>query len=154
MDPVLTALIGAFVVGATKGSATVGEKAIADAYHAFKNLLTRTCGEAANLWHAVSDLQKKPANQPCRDAVAKELEAAGALDNDQLVRSAEAVIEAAEKAAGPIAIGVDLGEVKAARIKIQGIRARAGSIGFRAARLESMGEIEFGAIDVGGNSGK
>ena len=62
------------------------------------------------------------------------------------------MIAAAEKSAAQT-VGIDWQDVRVARLKIGQIRARAGAIGFRAARMEA-GEIEIPGIDVSGAPGK
>ena len=154
MDPILTTLITAFVIGAGKGATTVGEESIVNAYAALKGIVSKTYSKATDLLDSIAGLEKKPDSQARRDAVSEELSASGALDNPQILTAAEAVVSAAEKSGYSQTIGIDWQDVKAARLKIGQIRVRAGAIGFRAARMEITGEIEIPSIDVGGDPGK
>lgn len=154
MEPVTTTILTAFVVGAAQGATIVGEQAVVDAYAAFKHIIIKTYDKATDLLESIAGLEKKPDSQARRDIVAEELRAAGALDDVELLAAAETVIAAAENAGLAQTVGVDWQDVKAARVKIGQIRARAGAIGFRAARMEIAGEVEITGIDVGGVPGK
>lgn len=154
MDPVATTLLSAFVIGAAKGTAKVGEQAVADAYQALKHLVSTTYEAATDLLQSITNLERKPESGPRRDAVAEELRTAGALDDERLTAAAEAVIAAAEKSPLVQTIGVDWEDVRVARLKIGQIRARAGAVGFRAARTEITGDVEITGLDVDGSMGK
>lgn len=153
MDPVTITLLSAFVAGAAKGAAQVGEKSVNDAYSVLRQLAIATYGAASGLVKSIVSLEEKPESNGRRETVAEELQAAGAIDDDRLVAAAEAVLSEAEAGSESLAIGVDWQDVKAARLKIGEIRARAGSIGFRAARMEISGEVEIPKIDAGGPGG-
>ena len=154
MDPVATTLVSAFVIGVGTGMTKVGEQAIVDAYQALKDLIKTTYKDAKDLLDSISHLERKPNSKARRYSVAEELDTAGALDDERLLSAAEAVIAAAEHCDPQYTIGVDWKDVKACRIKIGQIRARAGAIGFRAARTEISGDVEISGIDVKGQSGK
>lgn len=154
MEPVTTTLLSAFVVGAAKGAAKVGEQAVVDAYAALKHIIIKSYEKAADLLESITSLEKKPDSEARRARVAEELQASGAIDDAKLVAAAEAVLDAAARSPSSQTIGIDWEDVKAARLKIGAIRARAGAIGFRAARLEITGDVEIGDVDVGGQPGK
>jgi len=151
MDPVTTALVAAFVAGGTAGLAKTGEKMVGDAYAALKQLVVAGYGSAARLLTSIADVEEKPDSAGRRALLAEELESAGALDDPDMIAAAEQVLQAAEGFMP--SIGVDWQDVKAARLSIGKIRARAGAIGFRAARMEVTGEVTIEEIDVGGLSG-
>lgn len=151
MEPVITTLLTAFVIGAAGGAAKTGEQAILDAYTALKHIITKSYSTATDLLESIVGLEKKPASQARRDAVMEELQAVGASDNEQLVKAAEAVISAAENSPIVQSIGMDWKDVKLARLKINEIRTRSAAIGFRAARMEVTGEVEISSIDTGKN---
>jgi hypothetical protein len=151
MDPVTTTLVTAFVAGAVKGVTKVGEQTVVDAYGALKHMVTVAYGKAGDLLNSIAQLEAKPDSQGRRATLAEELEAAEAVDDERLLALAEAVLDAAQGTQQTI--GVDWTDVKAARVRIGEIRARAGSIGFRAARLEITDELSIDKIDVGGPSG-
>jgi hypothetical protein len=153
MDPVSTMLISALVAGAINGLKKLGETAVGDAYSALKRILQASYASAAGLQNSVAALEARPDSENRRGVVAEELSAAKALDDRDLIEAAEKVLAAAEK--NPeLAIGIDWQDVKTAQLRIGEIRARAGSIGFRAARLEVSGMIDITKIDVGGPAGK
>jgi hypothetical protein len=142
------------VIGAAKGATKVGEQAVIDAYAALKHIVLTSYGKAADLIESISGLEKKPDSQARRDTVAEELKQARALDDPTLLAAAEALLKAAEESGSRQTIGIDWQDVKAARVKIGQIRAREGAIGFRAARMEVIGEVEITGVDVGGSQGK
>jgi hypothetical protein len=150
MDPVSVTLIGAFVAGASKGAAKVGQRAVVDAYDAFRHLVVTGYAKAVDLFPAITAFEAKPESEARQGVLAEELKAAGALDDATLVTAAERVLAAAEHSG--LAIGLDWTDIKAAQLKIGKIRARAGSIGFRAARMEITGSVEIPEIDVGGGA--
>jgi hypothetical protein len=154
MDPVTTTLVSAFVAGAAKGAVKVGDQAVTDAYAVLKSIVMATYQHATELLHSITGLEAKPESPGRRDTLAEELEAVRAVDNPTLVAAAEAVIAAAEKLPSMLSIGIDWQDVRAARLKVGEIRARAGAIGFRAARMEITGEVEISGIDVSGAPGK
>lgn len=153
MDPVTTTLVSAIVVGAAKGVSAAAEDAVGQAYAGLKKLLIAGYTKASSLIASVTAIEKKPESQPWRDVLAEELKASGALDDEELVAAAEALLKLAEKSPEQT-IGVDWSDVKAASLTIEKIKARAGTIGFRAARMEIMGEVRIGEIDTGEPSGK
>lgn len=153
VDPVSTIVVSAFVVGAAKGAAKVGEQAVQDAYQALKRLVTTTFNTAVDLLDSITGLEKKPESESRRSVLAEELSAAGALDNAEVIAAANVVLEAAQQNGAYQTIGVDWADVRAAHIKLGQIRARAGAIGFRAARSEIQ-NLEITGIDVEGLPGK
>ena len=153
MDPVSTTIVAALVTGAADGAASVGKEAVIDAYSAFRLLLTTTYAKATDLMESIVGLEKRPDSAARRDAVAEELQAASALDDEKLIAAAEAVLTAAEIRGVAPSVGMDWKDVIAARVKIGEIRARAGDVGFRAARAE-LKSVEIDKIDVGDRSGK
>ena len=155
MDPVSTTLVSAFVAGAVAGGAKkLGESAVADAYAGLKQVVLETYAKAGDLIQSIAGLEQRPDSDGRRQTVAEELTRAGALDDQALVEAAEAVIAAVEKSGAARTIGIDWEDVSAARLKIGAIRAQAGAIGFRAARMRITGDVEIAGIDVGGVQGK
>ena len=125
-----------------------GERAVVDAYAAFRHLVVAGYGKTADLLQAVVSFEAKPESAGRRDTLTEELKSAGALDDPNLLAAAENVLNAAETSGA--SIGLDWEDVKAARLKLGKVRVRAGAIGFRAARMEIAGEIEISEIDVAG----
>ncbi len=151
MDPITLTLVSAFVAGAAKGATKVGDSAVSDAYAALRHIVLTSYAKATDLLASVSGVEAKPDSAGRRETLAEELKAAGALDDEKLVTAAEAVLSAVE--GQEPAIGVDWSDVRAARLKIGTVRARAGAVGFRAARMEIAGEIEITEIDAGAAPG-
>lgn len=154
MDPVSTTVVSAIALGATHAADKLGEKLVTDSYAALKHLLVTAYGKATDLIESVIGLEKKPDSEGRQATVAEELRTSGAVDDERLIAAAEAVLAAAEQASAVRTIGIDWSDVKAARVKVGKIKARAGAIGFRAARMEIAGDVEVQDIDVAGGSGK
>jgi hypothetical protein len=154
MDAITITLVSAFTIGASKGAAKVGEQAIVDAYAALKHIVERTYQRANELLKAIAALETNPESPARRHVLAEELEAVNATTDETLIEAAESVIAAAESAESRETIGIDWENVRAARLKLGQIHARAGAIGFRAARMEILGDIEIAGIDVDGSPGK
>jgi len=150
MDPVTTTLVSAFIAGAAKSAVNVGDQAVTDAYAALKNIVTSSYKHATELLRSIAGLEAKPDSPGRRETLAEELKTVNAVDDEKLVAAAEAVVAAAEKSPEAQTIGIDWQDVRAARLKIGQIRARAGAIGFRAARVEITEGVEIAGIDVSG----
>ncbi|MBV8650651.1 MAG: hypothetical protein JO255_04235 [Alphaproteobacteria bacterium] len=149
MDPVSVTLISAFVAGAATGLTKVGDKAVVEAYDALKHLIVAGYQSATELLRSIESVEADPKSKGRQAVLGEELQKAGALDDEKLVAAAQTVLKAA-KASSP-AIGIDWSEVEAASVKIDEIRAEAGSIGFRAARSK-LGTVDLGKIHAGGGS--
>jgi hypothetical protein len=145
MDAILTTIVSAFVAGAAKSA---GDRAIAPAYAALKSIVANSYRHATELMKSIAGLEQK--DSPARrEMLAEELQAARATEDESLVSAAAAVIDAAEKSPEAQTIGLDWDNVRAAHVKVGRIVARAGAIGFRAARSEIIG-LEVVEIDVTG----
>ena len=146
-----TIVVSAFVVGAAKGAAKVGEQAVVDAYALLKSVISSTFATAKDLLDSIAKFEKKPDSQPGKGVLAEELEAAGALNHPDVIAAAETVLAAAEASPSYQTIGIDWNEVKAARVKFGEIRVRGGAIGFRAVKSEIQ-DLEIAGIDVSGEA--
>jgi len=154
MEPVTVTLLSAFAAGAASAAKTLGDEVVKDAYKSLKAIITDAYAKAGDLLASLTMFENSPESKPRRELLAEELKAAGALDDPKLLAAAEAVLAAAEKLPQATAIGVDWSDVKVARLKLGNIKARAGAIGFRAARMEVTGELQLGDIEVDGSRGK
>lgn len=93
MDPIATA-IGAAL-------ATVGATAVKDAYAGLKALLLRKFGSASKVMEAVEGLEANPQSDGRKSVLAEELSAAGAGEDEEIVRAAGALAATVEAHGGP-----------------------------------------------------
>lgn len=85
MDPITTAIVAALA----KLSGTV----VVDAYKGLKQLLEKKFGKESDLVGAVDKLEEKPDSKARQAVVQEEVEAAGAHEDEDLQRAAEALLE-------------------------------------------------------------
>ena len=98
MDPTITLILSAITTGATLMLQSALKEATKDAYQAIKRRLQKR--GTPDLTDAVAKLEAKP-DSPDRQAVlAEELEAAGAAQDAELLRLAQALLEQASPSGG------------------------------------------------------
>ena len=91
MDPTITLILSALTTGATLMLQSALKEATKDAYQAIKRRLQKR--GTPDLTDAVAKLEAKP-DSPARQAVlAEELEAAGAAQDEELLRLARTLLE-------------------------------------------------------------
>lgn len=151
MDP-LSIIFGAFVLGAAKGAAAVGERVVADGYAALRQLVFSTYSQATALLEAVVALEQHPDSIEHRAVLEEELRAVGASEDHRLLAAAESLLAAAGSVPAPRSIGVDWREVKAMNVKLDTVHAQSGAIGLRAVRSE-ISDLTIHQITAG-DSGK
>jgi hypothetical protein len=96
MDPI-TIIATAVVAGAAAASKDVAAQAVRDAYAGLKALIVRRFGGEADVEDAVQGVEKKPESD-AREAVLKEeLEGAGADQDAEVLKQAQALLELLEK---------------------------------------------------------
>lgn len=96
MDPI-TIIVTAVAAGAAAASKDVAAQAVKDAYAGLKALIARKFGDTADVEEAVQSVEKKPESE-AREAVLKEeLEGAGADQDSEVVKQAQALLELLEK---------------------------------------------------------
>jgi hypothetical protein len=153
MDPVTTTIISAFVIGAAQGARKVGDKAVTDCYDALKHSIRSAYAKCTSLLTSIDTLEGKPDSEARRKVLEEEVVAAELIDDPKVVDAADKLLSAA-KAAGPqTTVAVDWEDVELARLKIGEIKAQAGAIGFRAARLKVTGQVEITKIGADGGRG-
>lgn len=97
MDPISAALIAALATGVAKGVTEVGTKLIPDAYHALKRALQEKFGVDSNVVEAVDSLEKKSDSKGRAETLQEEIKAAGADQDPELLRLAEALQQAVKE---------------------------------------------------------
>jgi len=93
MDPISTAIAGAL--------ANLGATAVKDAYAGLKALLVRKFGPESKVAKAVEEVEAKPESEPRKAVLAEELETAGAVKDEEIVRAAHTLATAVETHGGP-----------------------------------------------------
>jgi hypothetical protein len=145
MDPVsLTVITSAIAAGAAASLKDTASAAVKDTYEAVKALIRRRYASAD-----VAAVEKKPDSEAKRGSLAEDLADAGAEDDDELARLAQALAEAVERSApeAAAAIGVDLAQVKAAFLRVGSVEAEGTGVKVRDA--EFTGGIEIGSVRAG-----
>ena len=92
MDPV-TIIVSALAAGAAAGLKPAAEKAITDAYAAFKTAMTKKFGSSRDLVEAVEKLEQRPDSAGRQQMLSEEVTAAKADQDEELLRAATALLE-------------------------------------------------------------
>jgi hypothetical protein len=92
MDPITTAVLEAL--------GKLAEPAVKDAYEGLKAYLVRKFGKPSEVVKAVETLEAKPDSAGRRATLAEEIVSAGAARDAELLKLAQAVMEAARAAQG------------------------------------------------------
>lgn len=91
-DP-LSIIVGALIAGAGAAAKDVAGKAVKDAYQGFKALVVRKFGGQADVEDALAGVEKKPDSEARQNVLKEELTTAGAAQDSELVRQAQALLE-------------------------------------------------------------
>lgn len=113
MDIIIAAIAGAL--------GNLGIKAVDDAYEGMKALLHRKFGAESDLADAVKKLEQKPDAQGRQLTLKEEAAAAGADKDAEIIKAAEALLEAVKAQTG--GIGMDIGTFKAAKLEVSDVVA-------------------------------
>ncbi len=139
MDPITASLVAALAVGAAGGITETGKQLIPDAYNALKAALQKKFGLDSDLGQAVDKLHQKPASKSRAGMVQEEIEAAGAAQDPELLKLAEALQAALKQS--------DAGDQYQAALSGSGAIAQGD--GASATAATGPGSIAIGS--VGGN---
>ena len=140
MDPITAAL----AVGAAAGLTGVATQAVKDAYGLLKSVLRARFPKID-----VAPIEERPSSQAKQASLAEDLEAAGAAQDPEILRLAQALVEAIEREAPQAAAsaGVDLERVKGEFVNVQRV---AGQVRFRDVEATRGG---INVTDVGQSGG-
>ena len=147
MDPA-SVIVSAIVAGASAALRDTAGQAIKDTYASLKHfILERYRGASIEL------VEQDPSSRRRELVLEEDLQKAGADRDEELLRRAQAVLDAitrqpTEQAA---ALGVDLERVNAANIRVREIIA--SGTAFRAQYVETSGDIDLGTVR-GGDGGQ
>ncbi len=92
MDP-LTVIISALTAGAAASAKDVVAQAVKDGYVGLKALIVRQFGQKADVEAALEGVEKKPDSEARQAVLKEELETAGAAQDAEVVRQAQALLE-------------------------------------------------------------
>ncbi|MBC7249312.1 MAG: hypothetical protein H5T62_03435 [Anaerolineae bacterium] len=92
MDP-LTVIISALAAGATAAAKDVVAQAVKDGYAGLKALIVRKFGRKGDVEAALAGVEKKPDSEARQAVLKEELETAGAAQDAEVVRQAQALLE-------------------------------------------------------------
>ena len=92
MDPI-TIIVTAIAAGAVAATKDVTAQAVKDGYAALKTLIVRKFGQKADVADAVEVVEKKPDSEARQAVLREELETAGAAQDTELVRQAQALLD-------------------------------------------------------------
>ncbi|MFN8464574.1 MAG: hypothetical protein U0X20_03450 [Caldilineaceae bacterium] len=99
VDPV-SIIVGALIAGAAAATKDVTGQAIKDAYGGLKKLLVGRFGGQSNLENAVSQLEAKPDSKNRQGVVQEEIESSTAVNDPEVVRQAQALLDLLRQAGG------------------------------------------------------
>ncbi len=94
MDPITAAIVAALTAGAVSGATKVAEQAISDAYGKLKELLGKKFGAKSKVVKAVKELETNPKSEARKAVVKEEVVAAKADKDADLLKAAQALLNA------------------------------------------------------------
>jgi hypothetical protein len=149
-DPVTIGGLAALALsmGAQAAFKGVVGEAVKSVYNALKEKVSAWAGSD------VESLEKAPTSKARQEVIAEAINQQPPDRQDQVRELAKALLDELERLETGTPIGIDIGKLKAARVKLGEIDVSEG-IGFRASEVETSGDFETGKITVGGDrSGK
>jgi hypothetical protein len=145
MEPI-TSIVMALALGAAAGLKPVAAQAIKDGYAGLKALITRKYAQVK-----VDQLEANPTSKNRRGVVEEELAAAGADQDAEVLRQAQALLEAIRHQAPETAtaIGVELKDIEGAALAIR--RVTAAGTGVKVERAKMSGDITIEDVTAQGS---
>src|SRR5262249_45942779 len=143
MDP-LTSIVAALAAGAAAALQSTVEQAIKDGYAALKGLIQRKYAQVS-----LDQLEANPGSKSRRGVVEEDLKAAGADTDAEVLKHAQALLEAIQRQ-GPkaaAAIGVDLKDIEGASLAIRRVTAAGAGVKVEGAKLS--GDITIEDVQAG-----
>ena len=147
IEPV-SAIVLAVAAGAAAAAKDVTAKAVKDAYDGLIALIKKVYRDHQHVQESVDHLTKKPEDKNRRAALEEGLKDAGVKVDEQLLEASQAVIRAVESHSpeSARAIGMDIGEFKAAALHIKNLQAPKEGTAFRAKEVDIAGTATFDNI--------
>ena len=148
MDPI-SIIVAALAAGAAAGIKPAAEQAIKDAYEGIKALIKRKYGRVNP-----EIFEGKPASDERKAVLREDLEATEAGEDQELLRQAQAVLEAIRKHAPEAAqaAGVTIEKVEAGGITVKDVRSRGPGVIVREGKIQ--GEIRVEGVRAGDGGSK
>lgn len=146
MVEILPLVVGALAAGATASLKKIGGDAVQTLYDQLKGAVIARLQRKA----AVEALAEEPESQAQRQVVVEALAKAGAAQDTELARLAEALQAALARLTPPeqAAVGVDLRELEAANVTLRNITA-AGT-GVKGEHWKLSGDLTIDGVNAGG----
>jgi hypothetical protein len=146
MDPI-SMIVMALVTGAATALKPTAEQAVKDAYAGIKELIQRKYGSLE-----VTMLETDPASKERQAIIKQNLEKTGAKQDEELLRRAQAILNAVQTHAPevPRTVGIDLKDIKVATsLNVGKLVAEGNATAFRGEGLEA-GSLSFGDVEARG----
>jgi hypothetical protein len=148
-DPVTIG--GLAVLALSTASEAALKSAVGDvvksAYNALKQKVSNWASPEVEAW------EKAPTSKARQDVIAEEIDRQSVNDQREVRELASLLLRELEKQQSHTPIGVDIGRLKAARVKLGDINISEG-IGFRAREIDTSGDFETQKIIVENQPGK
>ena len=135
MESIIIAAIGGAL-------GNLGSDTVKAGYRKLKELLLRKSGASGGA--ALENWEKKPESPAWKGALLEELEAAGADKDEEIIKAAQALLDAVKAQAG--GIGMDIGTFKAAKLEVSDVVAEEKGIAVRMKEVDIEGTATFSKI--------
>lgn len=147
MEPV-TIIATALALGAAAGLKPTAEQAVKDAYSALKAAISRKFAGPS-----IIDLERAPDSKANHAALERALTQGGADKSEEVLREAKELLDAIETHApeAAVTIGVDLEEIKAGWLEIEGVTSTGTGVRITDAQVE--GGLTIKGVDAGVQGG-
>jgi disulfide oxidoreductase YuzD len=144
----INAVALAVAAGAAAAAKDVTAKAVKDAYDGLITLIKKVYRDHQHVQESVVHLTKKPEDKNRRAALEQDLKDAGVKVDQQLLDASQSVVRAVESHSPETAraIGMDIGEFKAAALRIKNLQAPKEGTAFRADKVDITGTATFDNI--------
>ncbi|MFE5702807.1 hypothetical protein [Rhodococcus koreensis] len=146
MDP-LTLVAAAVALGASEGAHETAKQVVVDSYAALKQYITR---RYASVTTDLEGVESEPDEELRRQLLVKKLDRAGASEDEDLQKLAQAVVREVAEHAPEVAetVGVRLTRVAAGgHIAVTDINVEGGS-GVTAEDVSAGGDLTIGGVNV------
>jgi hypothetical protein len=150
MDPISIIVI-ALATGAAAGLKPTAESAIKDAYEGIKTLIRRRYGREEE----IDLLEKDPASKNRQGILKEELQKTEADKDEELLRQAQALLDAVQKHSPEAARGaaIDLEHIKAAAsVNIEDLIASGSGATIRISDVDAGRDANIRGLQAGGES--
>lgn len=148
MEPITTMIVSAAAAGVVAATKSTAEKAVKDAYDAFKRIIVERYSDYPTLLDSFDFLIKKPESDNVQKEFAEDLKKAGATEDQTLIQAAE-VVNNEVKRCEPEAyesVGLRIGTVEAQNVRIGSVVSSGKGIDTEVEAFKVEGDFEIGDI--------